>query len=72
MYLKRMKKVTRSKTKPKHGGGDYDMYAVRLAGDDGKTYLSMLLAGSPPGQYTEGAVDKFMELREKYGEAIEF
>ena len=53
-------------------GGDYDVFAVRVAGEDGKVYLSMLLHGAPPGQYSPAAVEAWKRLRLKYGMTVTF
>ncbi|KXZ54826.1 hypothetical protein GPECTOR_4g897 [Gonium pectorale] len=67
--LSKVKEVRFAKSKAK--AGDYDIYATRFYGEDGKVMLSTILHGSQ-GAYDPAAVQAWTSLASKYGDSVTF
>ncbi|GLC41660.1 hypothetical protein PLESTB_000691500 [Pleodorina starrii] len=67
--LSKVKEVRFAKSKAK--SGEYDIYATRFLGPDGKVLMSCLLHGSQ-GVYDPAAVEAWTSLANKYGESVTF
>ncbi|KAG2490864.1 hypothetical protein HYH03_010782 [Edaphochlamys debaryana] len=69
IVLNKVKKALIAKSKAK--AGDYDVYAIRFQGEEGKMLLTCLLHGQA-GVYQPAAVEAWKKLHEKYGDALDF
>ncbi|EFJ41219.1 hypothetical protein VOLCADRAFT_98770 [Volvox carteri f. nagariensis] len=67
--LSKVKEVKFAKSKAK--SGEYDIYATRFLGPDGKVLMSCLLHGNQ-GVYDPSAVAAWTSLATKYGETVTF
>ncbi|KAG2434824.1 hypothetical protein HXX76_007709 [Chlamydomonas incerta] len=67
--LSKVKEVKFAKSKAK--AGDYDVYATRFFGEDGKVMLSCVLHGNA-GQYDPKYVAAWSSLAQKYGDSVKF
>ncbi|PNH07604.1 hypothetical protein TSOC_005947, partial [Tetrabaena socialis] len=67
--LSKVKEVRFAKSKAK--AGDYDLYATRFVGDEGRVLMSVILHGQQ-GAYEPAAVEAWGGLAAKYGESLKF